>query len=74
MATCSEFSPAPTITTWRDASSPTSDRAASTATDATEAFPVEIVVSVRTRLPVASAARKSRLVSGPVVCAASARS
>ena len=34
----------------------------------------EIAVSVRTRLPVASAARKSLLVSGPVVRAPSARS
>ena len=31
-------------------------------------------MSVRTRLPVASAARKSLLVSGPVDCAASAAS
>ena len=49
-------------------------RADSTATEATEALPVEIAVSVRTRLPVASAARKSLLVIGPVVRAASARS
>jgi hypothetical protein len=49
-------------------------RAASTATEATLAPPAPIAVSVRTRLPVASAARKSLLVSGPVVRAASAAS
>ncbi len=66
------MSPAPTITTWRG--SPTTVRAASTATVATDACPDEIDVSVRTRLPVASAARNSRFVVGPVVCAASALS
>ena len=73
-AVCSDVSPAPTITTWRCASPPSAARAASTATVATDAWPSEIFVCVRTRLPVASAARNSRLVSGPVVRAASARS
>ena len=66
-AVSSAVSPAPTITTWRSARSPSASRAASTATEATEARPTEIAVSVRTRLPVASAARKSLLVIGPVV-------
>ena len=60
--------------TWRRDSSPSAARAASTATEATLAPPAPIAVSVRTRLPVASAARKSWLVSGPVVRAASAAS
>ena len=38
-AVCSDVSPAPTITTWRAASSPTAARAASTATVATDAWP-----------------------------------
>ena len=62
------------ITTWRSRRSPSASRAASTATEATEARPTEIAVSVRTRLPVASAARKSLFVIGPVVRVASARS
>ena len=49
-------------------------RATSTATEATEPPPAPTAVSVRTRLPVASAARNSLLVSGPVVRAASASS
>ena len=49
-------------------------RAASTATVATEACPSDTAVSVRTRLPVASAARNNWFVSGPVVRAANARS
>ena len=71
-AVSSAVSPAPMISTWRAARSPSASRAASTATEATEARPAEIAVSVRTRLPVASAARKSLLVSGPVAFAASA--
>ena len=73
-ATSSEVSPAPMISTWRSARSPTVARAASTATEATLARPTEMAVSVRTRLPVASAARKSLLVIGPVVRAESASS
>ena len=73
-AVSSAVSPAPMIRTWRDASSPSAPRAASTATEATDAPPAPIAVSVRTRLPVASAARNSLFVSGPVVCAASAAS
>jgi hypothetical protein len=42
--------------------------ASSTATEATDAWPSEIRVCERTRLPVASAARKSLLVSGRSPC------
>ena len=73
-AVSSAVSPAPMISTWRLASSPSALRAASTATEATLAPPAPIAVSVRTRLPVASAARNSLFVSGPVVRAASAAS
>jgi hypothetical protein len=73
-AVSSAVSPAPTITTWRCVRSPSASVAASTATEATEARPAEIAVSVRTRLPVASAARKSLFVIGPVVRAPSASS
>ena len=66
-AVSSAVSPAPMISTWRLARSPSAVRAASTATEATLAPPAPIAVSVRTRLPVASAARNSLLVSGPVV-------
>ena len=56
----------------RSERSPSASRAASTATVATLAWPAEMAVCVRTRLPVASAARKSWFVSGPVVRAVSA--
>jgi hypothetical protein len=46
----------------------------STATEATLLRPSEIAVSVRTRLPVSSAAWNRRLVSGPVARQASASS
>ena len=46
--------------------SPSAWRASSTATEDTDDGPREIAVSVRTRLPVGSAAPNSRLVSGPV--------
>ena len=64
-AVSSAVSPAPMISTWRLASSPSALRAASTATDATLAPPAPIAVSVRTRLPVASAARNSLFVERP---------
>ena len=70
----SAVSPAPMISTWRLPRSPSASRAASTATEATLARPTEMAVSVRTRLPVARAARKSLLVSGPVDWVASAAS
>ena len=73
-AVSSAVSPAPMISTRRAERSPSALRAASTATEATLAPPAPIAVSVRTRLPVASAARNSLLVSGPVVRAASAAS
>ena len=73
-AVSSAVSPAPMISTWRSLRSPIASRAASTATEATEPRPAEIAVSVRTRLPVASAARKSLLASGPVAFADSAAS
>jgi hypothetical protein len=73
-AVSSAVSPAPTISTCLAVRSPSAARAASTATEATLPRPAEIEVSVRTRLPVASAARNSWFVSGPVVRAASASS
>ena len=73
-AVSSAVSPAPISSTWRSVRSPSASCAASTATDATLARPDEIAVSVRTRLPVASAARNSLLVIGPVVRAVSAAS
>ncbi len=73
-AVSSAVSPAPISSTCRSVRSPSASCAASTATEATLARPAEIAVSVRTRLPVASAARNSLLVIGPVVRAASAAS
>ena len=64
--------PAPMITTLRCARSPMTSRASSTATVEMLARPAPSAVSVRTRLPVWSAARKRRFVSGPVVPPASA--
>jgi hypothetical protein len=74
-AVSSAVSPEPMIRTRRKArSSPITSRASSTATEATLAWPAEIAVCERTRLPVASAARKSLFDSGPVVRAVSASS
>ncbi len=71
-AVSSLVSPAPMMTTWRSERSPSFSSASPTATDETDACPSEIFVSVRTRLPVCSAAVNRRFVSGPVVPAASA--
>ena len=73
-AVSSAVSPAPMISTWRPARPSSAARATSTATEATLPPPAPTAVSLRTRLPVASAARNSLLVSGPVVRAASASS
>jgi hypothetical protein len=58
-------SPAPMISTWRSARSPIASCARSTADRGDARVPELDAVSVRTRLPVASAARKSLFVSGP---------
>jgi len=73
-AVSSLVSPAPMITTLRAVRSPTTSRAKATATVETLPRPAPIAVSVRTRLPVCSAAVNKRLVSGPVVPPASAAS
>ena len=73
-AVSSLVSPAPRITTWRSRRSPSTSRARSTATDGTLTRLEPIPVSVRTRLPVVSAALNSRLLSGPVQPARSAAS
>ena len=74
LAVSSLVSPAPTTSTLRSGRWPTTCAASATATEDTEACPAPISVSERTRLPVRSAAEKSRFVSGPVVPAASAAS
>ena len=73
-AVSSAVSPEPSTSTPRPSRSPSTWRASSTATEDSDDGPLASAVSVRTRLPVASAAPKSRLVSGPVVPASSARS
>ena len=59
-------SPAPMITTWRSARSPSTLWASSTATVGTLTRLAPIEVSVRTRLPVLIAAANRRLLRGPV--------
>ena len=73
-AVSSLISPVPSTTTLRPLRSPIDSLARSTATDGTLTRLSEIPVSVRARLPVASAAPISRLLRGPVTPASRAAS
>ena len=68
----SAFSPAPITSTRRSVRSPRKSAASFTATDDTDTLERDTSVSVRTRLPVASASRNSRFVTGPVTPSTSA--
>ena len=68
----SAFSPAPITSTRRSERSPRKSAASFTATEDTDTLERDTSVSLRTRLPVASASRNSRFVTGPVTPSTSA--